>query len=874
MLTIINFIMSYMNTFAYSLVNSFQLSENVLFDKIMNGQICDIISLKLECSDNTYILLFILFFLLIIISAFYYYFPKKLIPLSAVIVFLCGYVLYFIGFYSEGTAKSFASILRPIMSSLEMFIGHSDLLEVHKDCKEDQTYMTFFSVTHFCAVIISLYVILNWLRRRLYQWWRLEWEICKEDLTENLYVFFDTNDAAWTLARSINKHYEDQKNNDIKDKASKKDVSYKIIFIDEPNEVEDDKEKKSFIDLLSLKFFRKRTLDRIKSKELPNALYIRSEKNISSFMEEFDYFWSVLGLDKLYTIIKKSQKVHLFFFSEDSEDNLRAVQNLRSWSNKNVTSEEKAESNNENSSNKEDNSKLIEVYCKARRNEKNSIYEEFGYMSKDRNKSFLIHIVDDSSIAVLNLKRNSDYHPINYVNETVGSAIIKSKFEALILGFGQTGRDAFRFLYEYATFPGINENKGEDERSPIKIHVYDKNIANLEGAFLSKCPALRQPYNNSRFAFNSIDVKHLEFWDELKSIIRNVSYVVIALGDDDLNIAVAVDLYKFALKLRSDILDSKFDIFVRLYSSEKSQEFDLLTEHLCNNTLDDNIINNQNLISFGTKKDIYTYDIIIKEDAIKKAQIFAYIYDGKYDNKISYVDNCKNAKTAWDNKLKSKNKLVDVWDRIRKNEQDLTNSWHMFTKIIMMQKSDFLTNLLMGNLMIDNNKKECTPSNINKEYHGINTEYNNVDKQSLSKTIMVEPELDSFDTLSLLIKQIIEKQLIYKSNPSIINVNCLSNAIIKEIEYIAKCEHLRWNALSELQGYTRYFIHNDENIKDLISKELSCLRSWNDLQKYKDLNSTRVYDYNIVLGSILMHLIEENEKSKNKQILENPQKQE
>lgn len=819
---------------------------------------------------------------------------KSWIKQITLLVLISGFLLYFIGFYEEGSSRSlWAMFLRPLMSSMAMFLAHSDLIEVCNHCKNCQTYMTLFSITHFCAIFISFYVVLNWAWQRLRKWGCLYFkEKCfdfkKRKYDLDLYIFFDTNDAAWTLAKSIEMHYE-KKRNQNEEEREKQD--FRIIFVDEPEEVEDDKEKKTFIDLLNIKAFRKSTQERINSKEVKNALFVRSDKNISSnFTEEnTGILWKLLGIENVLTFIQKGNNVRLFFFSEDTEDNLKAVRNIIEWGRKTKLD------------------KTIDVYCKARNNEKNCIYEESGYLKVDEKKdgkkidnvktSIHVHIVDDSSLAILSLKKEAKFHPIQYVEFDVeGTAIVESAFEAVILGFGQTGRDAFRFLYEYATFPGKQNKPYGDERSPIKIHVYDKNMDILKGGFLAKCPALMEDQNQTRYDFHSLDVHRLSFWEEMKSLVNRVNYVIIALGDDDINIATAVDFYKFALRYRKDI-SKKFDIFVRLYTPEKEMEFDMIKKHLCQDILgkdiyEKNIINRQNLIPFGEKKNIYSYDIIIQEEVLKKAQVFAYIYNGGYQKEKLFDQNCQDAKDDWEKKLKEREYLTEVWNQMRQNEQDISNSLHILTKIQMVQKTHLFEQELarmsfrwpeiakINKKMASKEKKdEKEEAELNEKYLYLSNIvrlkfYNKISQEhEESKQFGDTMPRSKYDkecqetllTLSTLIQHIEElsfpNQYLNKEK----EIATISPEQIHELENIALCEHLRWNALSELQGYTSLKITTaDKNEKCFVSKQLSCLCPWETLKNHEAQDRTRVYDYNIVFGSVLLYLIQEEEKKKEK----------
>lgn len=78
-------------------------------------------------------------------------------------------------------------------------------------------------------------------------------------------------------------------------------------------------------------------------------------------------------------------------------------------------------------------------------------------------------------------------HPVNFVDVDTSKACVKKPFTSMIIGFGETGRDAFRFLYEFGALIDVNGN-----RNPQKIYVVDEHIDELKGDFLMKAPALKE----------------------------------------------------------------------------------------------------------------------------------------------------------------------------------------------------------------------------------------------------------------------------------------------------------------------------------------------------------------------------------------------
>ena len=123
------------------------------------------------------------------------------LKLIAAMVFAAGIVLYFIGFNWEGSQGNvLALLMRATVSSIEMFVSETDLLEVEHSLKYDHLYMTFFALTHFSAVFVSAIVILRVFGLRLLSMLRL---LAKFRKGGKLYVFWDVNENSITVAESI-----------------------------------------------------------------------------------------------------------------------------------------------------------------------------------------------------------------------------------------------------------------------------------------------------------------------------------------------------------------------------------------------------------------------------------------------------------------------------------------------------------------------------------------------------------------------------------------------------------------------------------------------------------------------------------------------
>lgn len=127
----------------------------------------------------------------------------KQIRLSGGLIFLFGFILYFIGYDYDGTGESlWALCSRSTMSSLEMFLGRSDLIEVHHNWHRNAAYMAFFSVTHLCALSVSIMLLFKLFAKRIYYFFKLYF-YSYFNSEKTLFLFFGYNENAKILAQDI-----------------------------------------------------------------------------------------------------------------------------------------------------------------------------------------------------------------------------------------------------------------------------------------------------------------------------------------------------------------------------------------------------------------------------------------------------------------------------------------------------------------------------------------------------------------------------------------------------------------------------------------------------------------------------------------------
>lgn len=260
----------------------------------------------------------------------------------------------------------------------------------------------------------------------------------------------------------------------------------------------------------------------------------------------------------------------------------------------------------------------------------------------------------------------------------------------MVIGFGETGRDAFRFLYEFSSF--TKDNQGNP--SAKKIHVIDKDIDDLKAEFLEEAPALK---NNSEIEWWNVKSTHSAgYWEKLKSVIQELNYIVISVKDDEEAVDIATSIFEYAYRYRENL--NRFKIFVRLRNSMRE---DFLRKHKEFFYV---------IVPFGSVMDAFSYETINKDVLEKAAKRFKYRYDILYGAKFDAIENGNEEEYADEAWLKRRKVYLEETDAVKRKEseikiwyqeeQDRSNVWHVYTKIALVNED-----VTPESLQLDSNKQ-------------------------------------------------------------------------------------------------------------------------------------------------------------------------
>lgn len=581
-------------------------------------------------------------------------FIKKYLLRAALIIFLLGFILYSIGFYWEGTKETLTALaLRSVLSSLEMFVSHSDLLEVSPYYKECPLYMFIFAIVHFLAVFISAIFAINYLGFRLFSWLKLCWWRWFQTGRE-LYLFYGENDASFLLAKDITVKFA----KDIDEKKKKGHEKPWIIFIKGPDSKEEKPQRMSFSHIFELFSYRREAIEKIHG---INAILVGSNGNLPNLdVKEGKDVFLLLGLQKIRDIVGKASSIKLFFLSDDENMNVKSVINILK--------------------DKSLNNDRVKAYCHARRNGMNINLECIA-----GNK---VEVIDSSYLSIVSLKTlregncisNYRYssHPINFVEKNTEKGVVTSAFTSMIIGFGETGQDALRFLYEFGAFVDEDGNK-----SPFKCYCIDERMDLLSERFIQKVPLLNEQ-NEVEFingSYNSSD-----FWERLKNIINELNYIVVSVGDDETSLSLAIEIYEYANKHRHSL--DNFHLFIRSYKLENENRMKQIVDSYndivkydeasidFNGEQEKGRCNTDLLTIFGTSSEIYSKRVIVDNELLVSANEFKTEYNKQYEK-----NRVKEERKEIFTKRHTKPIILRNQEQQRKDNQNIANALHIYTKV-------------------------------------------------------------------------------------------------------------------------------------------------------------------------------------------------
>jgi len=559
---------------------------------------------------------------------------NHLLVASSAIWFL-GVLVYIVGFYREDL-NWISVIPRAIISSFKMFVVTNELARVEPQLHDDAVYMSVFSLVHFAAAFITFlfvfkmvgYKIKSSLKLMFHNWFHSKGKV--------VHLFWGVNEASVLLAEDIRRLH----------------VTETIIFVDVDEECEDNTQRKATLrhitNTITIKNSEIVRLDAI------DALVDHCYNGPAAFRgdDETDIFGN-LHLKTIGAIVRKCSRAYFYILSYDEAQNIASALNLQK--DKRLLS-------------MTDNKPVI--YIHARRDANNEIFDHYSQYDGESQR-MKIKIVDSAYLSVATLKQTEKTLPVNCVKIDQSTGLVDSPFTAMVVGFGGTGQEAFKFLYEYSAFVGSDRKK-----APFKCYAIDEHMNKIAGLIREKMPAIGE----DELSLIQATVDSEEFWGKVKSIIKELNYVVIALNHDASGLSFAVNLFKFALRTRT-ASQPMLKILLRCYDNGNEKRMTEVANNL-NKSIEGN---NVEILLFGQEKNLYRCSTILSDDTLLEAMEFNKVYE---KSELSVEEQWqKNFGEEEIMRLMTKKKLSRyhaIYDINRRIAQNVSNSLHRRTKMILM----------------------------------------------------------------------------------------------------------------------------------------------------------------------------------------------
>lgn len=718
----------------------------------------------------------------------------SLLGWSFVIVWLYGFWVYDIGMCTGNKFSLVTNAPMAILYGFKIFLLDSDVSEIHEAYHGSWAYSFNFALVHLLAAAVSTLFVIKYFGFNILAKWRMRKESLLKKVDES-YVFWGFNDASESLIESIQKHYSE----------NRPDSTYRIIIVRLHNGDDDNPETRTGIgrifDFLSIPTSELEKLQDLK------CLTVGTYSNISNInaKEDDDVLGDSFSLRSLKRILQKRtrNKIHMLFLGENDKDNIHAVSLLL---------KDKSLKNFVNATVKDngpESMREVIFYCHARYNSVHRVIEDRFMVGSIR-----VKVIDSSHISVENLKLNEDLLPVKYV-KVEKDATVSSPFNSLVIGFSDVGQDAVKFLYEYGAFVKSGSTDQDVVRSDFHMRVIDNRMADVAGPFVACAPAINisVPFikgmekPGALITLDNLDCQSIKFYKGLEKWIKELNYIVIATGDDELNITLAIRIFKLATRYRANM--DNLCILTRVHEDEDgnirktAEHYNRLWKAQCAVKDYNGKIATQSEVKrsdkanmpihlFGLDKETYTYENIIDDSMDKQAVDFKERYTASTQK--DYKEPKRKDDYAWYKQITNNILCIN-------GNPDINPTLSAVMGIRRMQSQDYAN---------------C---------------FHSLTKKILAKEALIKAGIPEFSWVLLSRKS---ESIEYRVKDS----SAVVPQVLRILSVLAQTEHLRWNASHEILGYVKEGPFPSRNE---VAMQHSCLTNWQALTP-----TIQSFDYDFV----------------------------
>lgn len=586
---------------------------------------------------------------------------------SWLVIFIFGIVVYYALYSSypvEGnrvvgksvveTHNGVELLVRSMASSLDLFFFNIDSNGVDGwlDAAQSGVWGWLLAVVAILAGgwTISVVGLLVW--SLIKQWVKKISTLLQKDT--HLYIFVGINNPSKLLAA------------DVQQKKDPKDL---FLFLVPPDD--DEEANTSVWDKLSKKMNYKHHLYQDVA-HLDGQILIAEKKIVDCTNDTKNgNIWQEIGLPLMQNYIQNSAEIDVLLLGENETENIYDALRLA------------------NDTLLKPRHKQVTIHCRARRGNVNRIVEDLP-------ESSMIEVVDASYMAVEMLKNDVANHPVSFVQlSETNPGTVSSAFHSLIIGFSETGIDAFRFLYEFSAFVVMGCEQEEDRRSPFYCDIVDKQFSagtarwkNLASRIFGEETRKGQE-NFKHITFHEMDYGSDAFYEKvLRPKIKQLQYVVVAVGDDRTGITIAADILRYAIKMgRVDLAHPQktpFRIYVRSYDPSLLAFMQQVADHLNGGA--------SFITIFGSEQEVYSKHMLVDNLLKDQAMEYYYHYTKVTVEHLGEGELRENKEEQWASRRadafnpesqyckKNHGKYGATMDLRREEGQDYANAMHKHTK--------------------------------------------------------------------------------------------------------------------------------------------------------------------------------------------------
>ena len=683
-------------------------------------------------------------------SGFFKFFSNNLLVISS-IVWLLGVIVYIVGFFRHGLSLSWLTVIpRAVLASFKMFAVTNELARVEPKLHDNVIYMIVFSLTHFVAALVTFIFIFKLLGYKMRSAIKLKWHCWKSANDKTVHLFWGVNDASFALAKDLKGNGDTIIMIDI-DRKSDSGGAYKPSLSSITNSITITDSEMALVDEIGV------LVDQCYN----GPAHVDTASNNDVF--------GLLKLNTVRKILQKSRELNMYIFSENESENIYAALNLQEDKHLNALAS------------------TPNIFVHARKDSYNEVYAHYAQyaQSSAEVRKMKIDVVDSAFLSIQALKQNDDTLPVSCVKVNTRTGTVDDPFNALIAGFGATGQEAFKFLYEFSAFVDSDRKK-----TPFKCYALDERMDKIEGLLKTRMPAVLE--NDEELTLIKTSVDSALYWDKVKELIDKLNYVVIALNNDTLGMTAAVNLFKYAINQRDPSLPT-LKIMLRCYNSDNEKRMTEVEEKLNDSATGRNVI----IRLFGKTKEVFTSKNVVAKSIFSEAKEFHYTYE----NSLLPAD--KQWQLTADQQ----------WERSFERKEDGTN-------------------------VIDDTMNRRGISRYHAIYEINRRISQNFSNVLHSRTILILMGLASKDKVDMLKRyhDYVETRAIHTTT-----YRCDKDAA--ELLYnMAMSEHERWVAAHKLLGY-RY-----DRTTDYVKKYHECMCDFEKLDEIKQSYDFNVVDTTIKLA--------------------------